>query len=182
MNKNILREEMRRLRRELTASEVSEKSRLIQNRVMSLPEFQSAKTVMLYISAFKEPSTAQILSSLILAGKKAVVPVSDTETETIILSYTDGTFKKGAYGILEPKTVIPAPRGEIDIVLVPALAFDRCGNRLGFGKGYYDKLLCGLRAEKIGICYEFQVFDEIPHEPHDILMNKIITEEKVYAV
>lgn len=175
---------MRRLRREMTEKEVSEKSKKIQRLLFEFDRYKNAKTVMVFISAFKEPSTAEIISDAFKSGKRVVVPVSDTKTETIILSYLDNTgdLKKGAYGILEPPVIKPADAADIDFILVPGLAFDRHGNRMGFGKGYYDKLLCSSAAEKTALCYSFQLLDKIPSDAHDVLMNTIITEEKIYAV
>ena len=79
-----------------------------------------------------------------------------------------------------PKTNITVPIHEIDTILVPAVAFSRSGDRLGFGKGYYDKLLMNFKGTVIGIGYDFQVIDELPSLPHDIRMNKIITEKRIY--
>ncbi len=175
---------MRGMRRAMTADEVKEKSAQIQKRLFALDKYVNAKTVMLYISAFKEPSTTEIITAALGDGKRVVVPVSDTQTETIILSYLKdmSDLQKGAYGILEPKTIKKADSADIDFILIPGLAFDTKGNRMGFGKGYYDKLLCRTNAEKTALCYEFQLFDAIPANEHDVPMNTIITEEKIYAV
>lgn len=175
---------MRKERRKMTADEVLGKSARIQKQLFSFDKYVSAKTVMLYVSAFNEPSTIEIIENAISCKKRVVLPVSDTATETIILSYLDSLddLEKGAYGISEPRTVKPADIADIDFILVPGLAFDKNGNRMGFGKGYYDKLLCKTNAEKTALCYEFQLFDEIPADEYDIPMNTIITEDKLYAI
>ncbi len=184
MNKNELREKMRAMRRSMTTDEVKEKSAQIQKRLFGFEKYVNAETVMLYISAFKEPSTTEIIAAALNSGKKVIVPVSDTQTETIILSYLKdmSDLQKGTYGIFEPKIITPADAADIDFILIPGLAFDKRGNRMGFGKGYYDKLLCNTAAEKTALCYEFQLFDAIPAKEHDVPMNTIITEEKIYAV
>lgn len=184
MNKDELRAMMRKGRREMTADEVLSKSARIQKQLFSFDKYVNAKTVMLYVSAFNEPSTIEIIKDAIEYGKRVVLPVSDTATETIVLSYLDSLddLEKGAYGISEPKAVKPADLADIDFILVPGLAFDKKGNRMGFGKGYYDKLLCKTNAEKTALCYEFQLFDEINADDHDIPMNTIITEDKLYAI
>lgn len=168
----------------MTADEVREKSARIQKRLFGFEKYTNAKTVMLYISAFKEPSTLEIIKNALNCGKRVVVPVSDTDAEEIIPSYLDdiNDLRKGAYGIPEPKTIKPASAADIDFILIPGLAFDAKGNRLGFGKGYYDKLLRETAAEKTALCYEFQLFDKIPADRHDVPMNTIITEENIYAV
>lgn len=175
---------MRRLRREMTEKEVSEKSEKIQRLLFEFDRYKNAKTVMVFISAFKEPSTNGIITNALQCGKRVVVPVSDTKTETIILSYLDNTgdLQKGAYGIPEPAVIKPADAADIDFILVPGLSFDKDGNRMGFGKGYYDKLLCTVSAEKTALCYSFQLLDKIPSDKHDVPMNTIITEEKIYAI
>lgn len=175
---------MRTKRREMTADEVLKKSARIQKQLFSFDKYVNAKTVMLYVSAFNEPSTIEIIKDAIEYGKRVVLPVSDTAAETIVLSYLDSLddLAKGAYGISEPKVIKPADLADIDFILVPGLAFDRRGNRMGFGKGYYDKLLCKTGAEKTALCYEFQLFDEIPVGEHDVPMNTIITEDKLYAI
>lgn len=184
MNKDELRAKMRQKRREMTADEVFEKSARIQKQLFSFDKYINAKTVMLYVSAFNEPSTIEIIKDAIEQKKRVVLPVSDTATETIVLSYLDSLndLAKGAYGISEPRTVKKADTADIDFILVPGLAFDKNGNRMGFGKGYYDKLLCKTNAEKTALCYEFQLFDEIRADKHDIPMNTIITEDKIYAI
>lgn len=175
---------MRAARRSLTADEVEEKSAKIQTLLFSYEKYKSAETVMLYLSSFKEPSTEEIVRGALKSGKRVIVPVSDTKTETITLSYIDSfdELKKGAYGILEPKLIKSAFAEDIEFILIPGIAFDRRGHRIGFGKGYYDKLLHGLNAEKTALCYEFQLFNEIPSDAHDEPVNTIITEERIYAV
>jgi len=91
-------------------------------------------------------------------------------------------MKKGAYGILEPKTVRKADENNIDVILVPGLAFDRNGGRMGFGKGYYDRLLESSKAVKIGLCYDFQILEKIPTESHDVPMNFVITEKEILEI
>lgn len=175
---------MRTKRRKMTADEVLSKSARIQKQLFSFDKYVNAKTVMLYVSAFNEPSTIEIIKDATDRKKRVVLPVSDTATETIVLSYLDSLddLAAGAYGISEPRTIKPADTADIDFILVPGLAFDKNGNRMGFGKGYYDKLLCKTDAEKTALCYEFQLFDDIPAGEHDIPMNTIITEDKLYAI
>lgn len=184
MIKDELREEMRSKRRALTADKVKEKSASIRESLFSLDCMTNANTVCTFISTFKEPDTVEIINRLLGDGKKVVVPITDTENTTLALSYIESMadLEKGAFGILEPILIKPAKESEIDVILVPGLAFDREGGRMGFGKGYYDRLLEKTAATKIGLCYEFQLFDKIPTEPHDVPMDIIITEEKIYAV
>lgn len=182
MIKEELRRDMRAKRRAMTAGEVQEKSAEIQKRLFSLDCIKNAGTVCTFISAFKEPDTTEIIQKLRKTGKNIAVPVTDTENVTLSLSYIDSLedFKKGAYGIPEPKIMDIAHAADIDVILVPGLAFDKNGGRMGFGKGFYDRLLSDTRAVKIGLCYEFQLFDKIPTETHDVPMDLIVTEERIW--
>ena len=86
----------------------------------------------------------------------------------------------GTYGILEPKIKVPANLKEIELILVPGIVFDYHGNRIGFGYGYYDKLLSKIPAPKIALSFGFQIKESIPHEKFDIKMDFLVSEEKVY--
>ena len=176
---------MRQKRRAITTEEYKRLSGKIAEVVLNDPELGQSDFVMSYISAFKEPDTLPIIETLFKMGKRVAVPVSDTAARTITVCeiFNTNDLKKGAYNILEPTHINEIDFNKIDLVLVPGLAFDRHGFRMGFGMGYYDKLLSEGTAHKIGICYDFQLFDDIPKDDHDIKMDKIITErEIIYAV
>lgn len=181
MKKAELRERMKRLRRALTADETEKKSAEIADALFSLEVIKNAATVMVYLSAFKEVETRGIIERLSAMGKKIVVPVSNTDSCTITPSYISGLdgLKKGAYGISEPEAICEAAVEDIDVILVPGIVFDERCNRCGFGKGYYDRLLEGCRAVKLGLCYDFQVTEKIETDIHDIAMDKVITERRI---
>ena len=180
MTKDMIRAAAKARRRSLSRDEVAEMSRCITERLM--PLLKDAGTVMCYLSAFNEPDTEGIISSLLSHGKRVVVPVTDTNTCTITPSYLtslDGLVR-GSYGIAEPSQCVPAKTSDIDISVVPGIAFDRSGMRIGFGKGYYDRFLSEFNGHKIGLCYDFQLYDSVPHDEHDIPMDIIITEGNIY--
>lgn len=179
--KDEIRREMKQKRRSLSKEEIAKYSNEISRKLFSQKEIHNAKTVMTYISAFNEVSTDGITDELFRTGKRVAVPVSNTDTETITVSYIDRSddFAKGAYGIREPRHIKEAALADIDVIIVPALAFDLSCNRLGFGKGYYDKLLADFRGFKIGICYDFQITDTVFPAPHDVPMDIIITEKRI---
>ena len=158
MIKDEIREDMRAKRRALSKDEVKIKSDEIRQRLLGVERVKQAKTICTFISAFKEPDTVEIIKELWEQDKKIVVPITDIESGTLSLSYINSMddMEKGAYGILEPKTVRTADENNIDVILVPGLAFDRNGGRMGFGKGYYDRLLESSKAVKIGLCYDFR--------------------------
>lgn len=184
MIKDEIREDMRAKRRALSKDEVKIKSDEIRQRLLGIERVKQAKTVCTFISAFKEPDTVEIIKELWEQDKKIVVPITDIESGTLLLSYINSMedMKKGAYGILEPKTVRKADENNIDVILVPGLAFDRNGGRMGFGKGYYDRLLESSKAVKIGLCYDFQILEKIPTESHDVPMNFVITEKEILEI
>lgn len=172
---------MKKLRRELTADEIEKKSAEIVSVLFSLDEFRRAKTVMVYISAFKEVDTSAVIERLKNDGKKIVVPISNTDTFTITPSYINGfeDMHKGAYGIWEPNEVYEAEIADIDLIIVPGIAFDEKCNRCGFGKGYYDRLLSGSKAVKIGLCYDFQIAERLETDEYDIPMDRVISERRI---
>ena len=88
-------------------------------------------------------------------------------------------LKSGAYGILEPEEIRAIEPHKIDVAIVPGIAFDFRGYRIGYGKGYFDRLLAKMDAMKVGIAFDFQLVEEIPHEKHDIKMDVIITEKRI---
>ena len=183
MEKTELRTLMRKKRSSLSDKEINEKSKEIEKKLFSLDKFLSAKTVMIYMSAFGEVRTDAIIERLISDKKKVVVPITHTDTETLTLSYINSMddFTKGAYGIREPSSINECNVSDIDAILVPGIAFDVKGNRIGFGKGYYDKLLSESEAIKIALCYDFQIVQEIDADEHDIPMDMIITEERIIS-
>jgi 5-formyltetrahydrofolate cyclo-ligase len=155
---------------------------------MSLPEYTAAKTVMFYIDVRDEVRTRHALPEAILGDKRIVIPYCvDGELELFHLESMD-ELDVGMYKILEPRAElrdVPAKRlqpEDLDLVMVPGVAFDRQGGRTGHGKGYYDKLLEHARADAplIALAFECQMFPEIPCGSHDIYMDKVVTELAVY--
>jgi len=165
-----------------------EVSQTIVDRVMQLPEYQNAKTVMFYVDVRTEVRTRQALPAALASGKRIVIPYCvDGELELFHLESMD-ELELGMYRILEPKaelrTVLAkkTPVEELDLILVPGVAFDRRGGRTGHGKGYYDKLLEHALSTTplVALSFECQLFPEIPMQHHDIFMDKVVTEAAVY--
>jgi 5-formyltetrahydrofolate cyclo-ligase len=165
-------------------------SRLIFDRVAAMPEFARAKTVLLYLDIRDEVRTQWLLPVLWNEGKRIAVPYCmDGDLHLFRLERLD-ELSPGAMDVLEPKPELRSladrkmDPSELDIAIVPGVAFDRRGARLGYGKGYYDRFLHRLRSDamKLGFCFECQLFSKIPALPHDIPMNRIVTENAVYAI
>jgi len=165
-----------------------EVSQVIVDRVMQLPEYQNAKTVMFYVDVRTEVRTRQALPAALASGKRIVIPYCvDGELELFHLESMD-ELELGMYRILEPKAELRSvlakktPVEELDLILVPGVAFDRRGGRTGHGKGYYDKLLEHALSTTplVALSFECQLFPEIPMQHHDIFMDKVVTEAAVY--
>lgn len=180
--KKALREEMRSKRRFMTIETIAEYSSKIYKR--AIEQIGNAKEVCIFLSSFKEPDTFIIIDELWKKGIKVAVPISNTDTLELTLSYIESKtdLERGAYGIYEPTVIKKANETDMDIIFVPGLAFDRNGGRMGFGKGYYDKLLQRSKGKKIGLCYDFQLFDAIPTQSHDVFMDCIITEKETIEI
>jgi 5-formyltetrahydrofolate cyclo-ligase len=160
----------------------------IVSRFMDLPEYKKAGTVMFYVDVRDEVRTRQALPAALASGKRIVVPYCvDGELELFWLENME-ELELGMYRILEPKAELRDVASkkltptDLDLVMVPGVAFDRNGGRTGHGKGYYDKLLQHARkdAPLIALSFECQMFEEIPAESHDIYMDKVVTEDAVY--
>jgi len=159
------------------------KSRLIQERLFKTPEFQSAKTVMLYCSFDGEVETHDMLKQAKKMGKDVAVPVTVRAEKKIIPSLVENIeeeLTEGPYGIQQPKKESQkfVPHNRLDLVVVPGVAFDRRNNRLGRGEGYYDRFLKLLPSTTptIGLAFDFQLVDTLPElEAHDMPVSLVLT-------
>jgi 5-formyltetrahydrofolate cyclo-ligase len=163
-------------------------------RFMALPEYQNAKIAMWYIDCRSETRTKpELLEEVTKADKKIIVPycTEDENGENKLGLWHMTSLEEmvvGKWKILEPpKEHWGNPEKEVeaedlDLILVPGVGFDRQGHRMGNGQGYYDRLLEKVRSDckLIALCYESQLFDDIPVAPHDVLMDKVVTEAAVY--
>lgn len=184
--KKELRKSIIQERLEMSSETVAVKSMLIANRLFGLKEFQHAKAIMSYVDFRNEVSTEAIITAALSLGKRVFVPVCEPEGLRLIPSeikeFPDDLVP-GTWGILEPRpdAFRPVDPMEIDLVLVPGVAFDRLGNRLGYGAGYYDRFLPRLRegTPLIALAFALQVRDEVYSEAHDCPVDMVITEEQV---
>lgn len=158
----------------LTAQQKADKSTLILSRIASSESIKSAKTVALYASLSDEVQSFELIE--FLSQTKRVVLPRVAGDDMDFYPYTPSSLKVGAFGIEEPQGSEPISPDEIDVIVVPGVAFTTDGKRCGRGKGYYDKYLSrsGFRAIKIGVCYTEQLAEDIPNEPHDIVMDYMI--------
>lgn len=164
-------------------------SKKIVNRFIELPEYQAAHTIMFYVDVRDEVRTRQALPAAVASGKRIIVPYCVNGELDLFWLENMEELELGMYRILEPKHELRSVESkrlqptDLDLVMVPGVAFDRTGGRTGHGKGYYDKLLqhARLDAPLIALAFECQMFESIPVESHDIYMDKIVTEDAVYT-
>lgn len=158
------------------------KSLKIAKKLFSLSEFLKAKTVLFYLSFDGEVDTVDMIKKAMRKGKKIAVPVILKKTREMIPSLLEDFDRElgiGPYGVRHPKTefIRPIPLDTIELVIVPGLAFDEAGNRLGRGMGYYDKFLGQLceTIPKIGLAFDFQIIPDFPPlESHDFSVTKVL--------
>ena len=174
MTKAELRKHIKQLKA-LHQDTIASDSERIMQLLADDAHFLAAKTVLLYHSLSDEVNTHQFIEEWCLK-KQLLLPVVVGEELELRLFQNMNELKIGSFGIAEPTGPLFTDYAKIDFVAVPGMAFDRNGHRLGRGKGYYDRLLPKLtNAYRAGICFPYQVVDEVPVEPTDITMDGIIT-------
>lgn len=166
-------------RKDLSRQEIIEESARIKELLFGTEEFQEASIVMFYASFGSEVETYKMIEESLALGKKVYLPIAIKEKRTLeaALVANLSELKKGAYGILEPEKANIVSPNYLDLVIVPGVAFDIKGYRLGYGAGYYDNFLIKLQknATTIGLAFELQILESIPHEKFDVRVDKIIT-------
>lgn len=181
--KKQLREQIIKRRKSLTSSEVIKDSDLIKRRLFKTTWYKNARCILFYVSYNNEVNTHDMIKETLKSGKKVIVPIINLEKKTLTLSRLENwdDLHPCTYSILEPKDhcVRHTSLSSIDLCIIPGVVFDCKGNRIGHGGGYYDRLFQKkCHAHRIGLAYEFQIVQTIPHEPHDVKVNRIITEKR----
>jgi 5-formyltetrahydrofolate cyclo-ligase len=153
------------------------KSRIIKEKLFRTLVFKKAKTVMFYIAFDGEVDTEDMIRKARILGKRIVVPVCRKDRQIMPCILNDkARLVRSLYGILEPAIKKPSNLEELDLVIVPGIAFDKEGRRLGRGKGYYDRFLKKLpdRASSIGLAFDFQILPSTPATPIDVSVDRVI--------
>lgn len=160
----------------------AQRSAAITARVVALDAFQQARVVHTYLSIGAEVATYPLAAAILAAGKGLIVPVV-TRDKRVIHSWLDqldpDAFDPGPLGTVIPKQLRPAQPTDWQLILVPLLAFDRRGYRLGYGKGHYDGILQAPHSLAVGLAFACQACERVPTEPHDQPLDLIITESEV---
>ena len=181
MPKRSIRETLLKQRRHLSLDTCLAKSLQAQARLMTSKEFTAAAIIALYQPVFNEVFTEAIFHGSRQAGKVVVYPrVRGTALEFVRVDELAGLVP-GRFGILEPVGTEQVAVAAIDLMVVPGVAFDPGGHRLGYGKGFYDRALHAqpLGGVLVGLAFDFQIVPELPAESHDIPMDLLVTEERI---
>jgi len=185
--KDDLRKRILALRRSQSIARVEIVSSLIQKRILFLPLFKNAKTILFYLALKDEVQTEELIRKALSLRKKVGVPLVDPERKQILPSWIkdiDQELTIGFRGILEPKKscVRIFDSQKLDLIIVPGVAFDLKGHRLGWGGGFYDRFLARVSGIVfLSPAFEFQVVDQVPYQDHDITVDYIVTEKRVIS-
>lgn len=187
MDKNQLRKKILNIRNNMNKEDAINKSSIIINKLVNLEVYKNSRVVFIYMDFKNEVITSFLIKQMLSEKKRVVIPYTDTINTVIIpseLKSMEEDLALSKFGYYEPmfEKIVPVNPKEFDLVVVPGVVFDKNLNRVGFGKGYYDRILNRIRpdAQAVAIAYEFQVLDEVPCEEHDIKMDMLITEENIY--
>lgn len=175
MDKQALRKRIRDQKRAMTNSQIEKKSALLAQKFIACEAYRQAKTIYGYLPYNQEVRTVPILEQALRDGKQVAVPKVYGDTMRFIRMDRLDAIEKGYAGIPEPVSDGPVADDPHALVLMPGLAFDPAGNRMGYGGGFYDKF---LQAEPnhptVALCYDFQILDHLDTEDHDIPVDLVL--------
>ena len=181
--KQKIRDLIKKKRARLTWGWIERNSKKIADHLIELQELKIAKSIHCYVAWQNEVDTHEFIKKMLNQNRRVIVPKVDVPNHKLyhsqILEFSD--LKPGAFGILEPELgkTKPVQISDIDLIIVPGIAFDLHGNRMGYGGGYYDDFLKNASATKIGFAFQFQIFDKIPTQAQDQRVDILISETTV---
>ncbi len=174
LEKKDLRKKIKSLRLSLSIKEKQTAAEEVFNRLEILDSFKRSNNILVYHSLPDELPTTDFINKWQSTKNLFLPRVNGDDLE--ILPYRKSELQTGSFDIEEPIGNDIVDVDKIDLIIVPAVGYDKSGNRLGRGKGYYDRMMKSSKAVKIGIGYDFQLFDALPIEPHDIPVDIVITQ------
>ncbi len=179
MNKSDLRQLIRERKRQYSSEELEVLSLAVIRRILRHPKVVAAQTIMAYYALPDEVNTHQLVDELLRQGKKVLLPkiIDGERLELRVYSGREAMQEATSFHILEPVGRLFTDYENIDLALVPGVSFDKKGNRLGRGKGYYDRLLASIpHAYKVGVCFDFQKVELIPASDWDIPVDEVVSD------
>ena len=179
--RELLRKQMKALRESMSALQVLEMSARICERVIALPEYHAARRIFCYHSLPMEVQTGGLIREILRAGKELYLPVTGADNNMTAIRLRDPEkVHKGAFRVMEPDGDEAIDPSELDLILTPGLAFDRAGGRIGYGAGCFDRFLPQCRGPIVALALEMQLVDHVPMQPHDVSVDLVVTEKKIY--
>ncbi len=176
--KDRLRRDILVKRKSLDPGQRKDLSERIVRNIVRLPEFRRARRVALFVPLKGEPDITPLFP-LVAREKELILPKVSGESLLLLRVNYPPKLSKGKFGVQEPEEGQEVSPEEVDLILVPGVVFDLRGFRIGFGKGYYDRLLDRIRGLKAGVAFSFQVLGSVPHDPWDVPVDILITEKFV---
>ncbi len=187
--KSVIRKKLLEERNQLNKQWILSQSQAVAAQLRTLNLLKRSKNILVYLSKEQEVQTEAVIKDLFEMGKCLFVPVVDKNSPDLKISQLSGLdieFQLGPFGIREPveKFLNFVPSTKIDTVILPGVAFDLFGTRIGFGKGYFDRLLSEISENilKIALAYDFQILPKIPRTREDIPINIIVTESRTITI
>lgn len=188
-SKQSQRQNLKNIRGKIPSGLRKIKSNLIADRLFSLNEYAAADTVMIYMSYGSEVETDAIFERALADNKRVAVP--RCEDGCIMNAYfinSVSQLESGSYGISEPSekliaqgVIVPADKNGIDLIIVPALGFDKYGYRIGYGKGYYDRFLSGYNGATVGLCFSECILSRVSYDMYDRKIDIVLTDNALYG-
>lgn len=188
IKKNELRTLILSSRDELDAEKAQERSALAAEQVIKSELFREAEHIMIFSSFRSEIDTTNIIDEILISGKILYMPLCMKKTNEIVTCRVSNleALESSSYGILEPRkdTLFIGDCRDLDLIIVPGAAFDMRGHRIGYGAGYYDRLLNRpeMKAATLGFCYDLQIVSHVPNSSHDVSLDYIATEKGVFKI
>lgn len=176
MDKQAIRQSILAKLNKHSDKSIKEKTNIISGKLLSRDDYSRSKTIFLYISKKEEVGTYDIIAHSLSIGKKIYAPAIKNKKIMACNVKKIDELKKGRFQIMEPP--ISTTKNKFDMIIVPAIAFDAKGARLGRGGGYFDRFLSQAKGTRVGLAFDFQIVDKITSEPHDMRVDKIITENR----
>ena len=172
MNKQFLRNKYKEIRKNIKDKE--KQDCIIFNKVINLEEYKQSDLILTYVSLKDEVDTIELVKYSLEQDKKVAVPKCEGENITFYYINSLKDLEKGKFGILEPKTNERVKNFDNSICIIPGVTFDKQNNRIGYGRGFYDRFLENYKGTKIGLTYKECICDKIDNEINDIKMDKVI--------
>ena len=184
MDKAQLRRKLQNCLLAIPSGQRSERSRKACQNLVSIPQFQDASTIMMFLSLQHEVDTSEAILHAWQLGKVVAVPKISWQQRHMIpvqINSLETGFSTGVSGLRNPIAGVPVPFGDIDLVVTPALGFDKKGNRLGRGSSYYDRFFANaeLKASRCGFAFAEQLVESIPTTEHDEPVDILVTDEGI---